>query len=86
MALSDLTLAEGEVVVISSDSYAGVVGVDIALNFGIVQLTASGATDYIVGDSVGFKSDDAIAFMIISGQTFYKVNTDNIEFKEVIPP
>lgn len=73
MALSDLVLAAGELVVILSDSTEGVIGVDTGINFGTVQLVNDLSDKVSVGNSVWFDISKATAFMIISGTKFYKL-------------
>ena len=74
MAISDLVLSAGELVVILSDSTLGIIGVDTGLNFGTVQLV-SDLTDRVkVGDSVWFDIKNATPFIVISGTVFYKLN------------
>lgn len=82
MALSDLVLAKGEVVVILSDSTQGVVGTDDAINFGVVQKINDLCDSTSVGASVWFDITKAIPFMIISGQKFYKVQEQYISASE----
>lgn len=76
--LSDLILGKGEVVVILSDSSLGIVGVDIGVNFGTVQLVNQLSDKTIVGQSVWFDKKKATAFMVISGVVFYKIKEDDI--------
>lgn len=84
MALSDLILAKGEVVVIQSDSTQGVVGFQTSISFGTVQLVNDLCDTTTVGASVWFDVTKAIPFMIISGQVFYKVKEQDISASE--PP
>ncbi len=84
--LSDLTLAAGEVVVILSDSTAGVAANGVAINFGTVQLVNDLCDTVSVGNSVWFDKTNAIPFMIISGQTFYKVKETDISATESYIP
>lgn len=82
MALSDLILAAGELVVILSDSTEGVVGVDTGINFGTVQLVSDLCDKAVVGQSVWFDISKATAFMIISGTKFYKLLETDISATE----
>lgn len=84
MALSDIILGANEVIVILSSSTTGMVGVDKALNFGTVQKVNQLSDKTTIGQSVLFNPEQAIPFMIISGQIFYKVNEDLITLTE--PP
>lgn len=82
MALSDLTLGSGEVVVILSNSTLSIVPNDTAINFGTVQLVNQLSDKTTVGQSVWFDISKATPFMIISGQIFYKVNEQYITASE----
>ena len=83
MALSDLILGEGEVVVILSDSTQGILPADGgAINFGVVQSVNALCDTTSVGASVWFDKSKAQGFMIISGQFFYKVKEDDISASE----
>lgn len=84
MALADIILGRNEVIVIKSSSTTGMAGVDVALNFGTVQKVNQLSDRTRVGQSILFNPEQAIPFMIISGQTFYKVNEDLITLIE--PP
>jgi hypothetical protein len=84
MALSDLVLGSGEVVVILSDSTLGIVPDGVALNFGTVQLVNQLSDKTTVGQSVWFDIKNATPFQVISGQTFYKVQEQYITASE--PP
>lgn len=78
MPLSDLILGSGEVVVIQSDSNLGIVGVDTGINFGTVQSVNQLSDKTTVGQLVWFDIKKATAFMIISGQVFYKLRETDI--------
>ncbi len=84
MALSDIILGRNEIIVILSDSTTGMVGVSKALNFGTVQKVNQLSDKSVVGQSILFDISKAVPFMIVSGQTFYKVNEDLITLTE--PP
>lgn len=86
MALSDIILNKGEVILILSDSTQGIVPNGVALNFGTIQSVNDLCDSVIVGDSVWFNIEDAIPFMIISGQTFYRIKEEKISAKETIAP
>lgn len=90
MALSDLILAKGKVVVLLSDSINEVVTAEggIALNFGIVQRVYETSDKTTVGDSVLFDINKSIPFMIISGNVFYLIDETDIQFTETVitPP
>lgn len=86
MALSDLILNKGEVVVVLSASINGVTSAGVALNFGIVQKVNDLCDTTQVGASVQFDISKAIPFMIISGQIFYRVNEKDISFTETAVP
>lgn len=86
MALNDIILNAGEVIVISSDSTLGILPASggVALNFGTVVLVNDLSNKTTVGQSVQFDKTKAIPFIIISGQTYYTVKEDDISFYE--PP
>ena len=86
MALTDIILEKGKIIVILSDSYSGMVGTDVAFNFGTVQRVNDLCDVTTVGSSVMFNITKAVPFMIISGQTFYLVDEEYISSSEVIPP
>lgn len=85
MALSDIILGRNEVIVILSGSTTGMVGVDKALNFGTVQKVNQLTNKTTVGQSILFNTEQAVPFMIISGQVFYKVNEDLVTLTELMP-
>lgn len=86
MALSDLILNPGEVVVISSASINGVESAGVAMTFGTVQKVNDLCDTVVVGASVQFSMTKAIPFMIISGQIFYRVKEKDISFTETPIP
>lgn len=86
MPLPDLILNKGEVIVTSSDSTLGITGVDSAINFGIVQYVSDLCDTVTVGASIWFNIKDAVAFMVISGQIFYKLNEQDITGTETAAP
>ena len=89
MALSDLILPKGKVVVLLSESINDVVTAagGTALNFGSVQRVYETSDKTTVGDSVLFDINKSIPFMIISGNVFYLIDETDIQFTEtVIPP
>lgn len=85
MALSDLTLSKGEVIVILSDSTEGIIPADSgAVNFGLVQAVNDLCDTTSVGASVWFDKSKAQGFQIISGQIFYKIQEQFISVSEPI--
>ena len=90
MALSDLILKKGEVVVLLSASINDIVAADggVALSFGTVQRVFETSDKTTVGDSVMFNIKSATPFMVISGNTFYLIKEDDIRFTETVisPP
>lgn len=86
MALSDIILKNGEVILILSSSEQNIVPAGKALNFGLIQRVSQLTNKTTVGQSVWFDIEKAIPFMIISGQIFYKVNEDYITANETIVP
>lgn len=86
MALSDLKLKKGEVIVVLSDSTSGIVSAGVALNFGTVQKVNDLCDTTSVGALVLFDVSKAIPFMIISGTVFYTVNEQDISYSEIYIP
>lgn len=87
MALSDIILEAGTAIVIKSDSVLEIATAGSgALNFGTVQAVNQLSDKTTVGQSVMFDAEKATQFMIISGQIFYLVNEDDIQFQETIVP
>ncbi|HMW11306.1 MAG TPA: hypothetical protein PJ987_12795 [Bacteroidia bacterium] len=89
MALSDLILPKGKVVVLLSESINDVVTAEggTALNFGSVQRVYETSDKTTVGDSVLFNINKSTPFTIISGNVFYLIDETDIQFTEtVIPP
>lgn len=85
MALSDLVLSKGEVIVILSDSTEGIIPADSgAVNFGLVQAVNDLCDTTSVGASVWFDKSKAQGFQIISGQIFYKIQEQFISVSEPI--
>lgn len=84
--LADLILGSGEVVVILSSSTLGLAPNGIALNFGTVQSVNDLCDVVAVGNSIWFDIKNAIPFMIISGQTFYKLREEYISAIETEAP
>lgn len=84
MALADIILSRGQMIVVLSQSSLGIVAVNTGLNFGSVQAINQLSDKFAVGDSVLFDSGLATTFMIISGQVFYLVNENQASFKEPI--
>jgi len=87
MALTDLKLSAGQVVVVRSASNLQLVGVQKALNFGTIQLVNGLSDSYSIGDSVLLKIDleKETPFMVISGTYFYLINETDISGKEPPP-
>ena len=84
MALSDLILPKGKVVVLLSESINDVVTAEggTALNFGSVQRVYETSDKTTVGDSVLFNINKSTPFTIISSPlaTFTKVDTIIFDF------
>lgn len=78
MALSDITLNKGEVVVTLSSSSLNIAAAGVALNFGTVQSINDLCDSVSVGNSIWFNIKDAIPFMLISGITYYRLNESDI--------
>jgi len=86
MALSDLILNKGEVVVILTDSPSGIVSDEQGANFGLVQSINDLCDTTSVGATVWFDVTKAISFMIISGTKFYKVKEQDISASDTYAP
>ena len=89
MALNNLILPKGKVIVLLSSSINDVVTAEggVALNFGSVQRVYDTSDKTTVGDSVLFNINKSTPFTIISGNVFYLIDETDIQFKEtVIPP
>ena len=78
MALSDLILPAGKVVVILSDSTQNIAAAGQALNFGTVQIVNDLCDVTEAGASVWFDVKKATPFLLISGRTYYMVDEENI--------
>lgn len=87
MALSDLKLAAGQVVVSRSDSTLGILGVQVAMNFGTVQLVNQLSDTYSIGTRVIISADleKVKPFMVISGTYFYLLNESDLSGIEPPP-
>lgn len=86
MALSDLILPKGKIVVVLSSSNYNFAAAGKALNFGTVQMANDLCDKTEVGAVVWFDIDNAIPFMIISGQKYYMVDEQTIISGETAPP
>jgi hypothetical protein len=86
MALNDLILPSGKIVVIPSISTQNIVTDGSALNFGTVQMVNDLCDVATAGDSIWFDKSKAIPFMVISGQTYYMVDEQDIVSGEEPPP
>lgn len=90
MALSDLILPKGKVVVLLSESINDVVTAEggTALNFGSVQRVYETSDKTTVGNSVLFNINKSTPFTIISGNVFYLIDETDIQFTETVitPP
>lgn len=86
MALSDLVLPAGKIIIIKSDSIVGLSANGVGLNFGVVQMVNDLCDVTTVGDSVWIDMTNAVPFMLISGQTYYMVDEKNIISGETLAP
>lgn len=85
MAAPDIILSRGEVLVTNSSSGLGILPSDNKLSFGVVQAVSDVTNNFIVGDSVLYKTESGRSIMY--GSTIYIILTeDNISGSEVIPP
>jgi hypothetical protein len=78
MALNDLILPSGKIVVIPSISTQNIGADGSAVNFGIVQMVNDLCDVATAGDSIWFDKSKATPFMVISGQTYYMVDEQDI--------
>ena len=87
MALSDLILKKGYIIVMLSGATSGVTAADggVALSFGTIQ-KVNDLSDYTVGTTVMFVLGDEIPFTMISGNLFYLIKEDAIKLIEITPP
>lgn len=86
MALSDLVLNKGEVVVILTNSPSEITSDEVGVNFGLVQAVNDLCDITSVGATVWFDVTKAIPFMIISGTKFYKVKEQDISASDTYIP
>lgn len=86
MALSDLNLPAGKIIVMASGSAANVVSAGVALNFGSVQKINELTDNFVVGQSVMFNVNDGTPFSIISGTKFYLIDEKDAFFTETDLP
>lgn len=87
MALSDVILPRGKIIVILSDSVYGLAATgEQALNFGSVQKVNQLTDAVTVGQIVLFDVTKATPFYIVSGVKFYMVDEDDISLTETPPP
>ncbi len=86
MALNDLILPAGKIVVIPSSSNQNIASDGSALNFGTVQMVNDLCDVATAGDSIWFDKSKSIPFMVISGQTYYMVDEQDIISGEEPPP
>lgn len=86
MALTDIILPKGKIIVIKSSSLNGIVSNGKALNFGTVQAVNDLCDVTEIGGSVWFDEGKSTPFMIISGTTFYMVDEDDIISNETAAP
>jgi co-chaperonin GroES (HSP10) len=84
VALSDIILPAGKVIVLKSTSTLQLNATGVALNFGTVQSVNDLCDVASAGDSIWFNKDKAIPFMVISGRTYYLVDEQDIISSE--PP
>lgn len=86
MALSDIILSAGKLIVARSASTLQINANGKALNFGTVQAVNDLCDVTTVGSSIWFDVDKSTPFMIISGTTFYILDeTDIISGETYIP-
>lgn len=87
MALSDIILNSGEVIIRLTSSSSGMAADGKAINFGYVEVVNDLCDSAIVGDVVIIRNLElATPFMQISGQRYYIVQENNISGKEYLAP
>lgn len=84
MALSDLILNKGQVIVSLSSSVTGLVPTEggQALSFGYIQ-KVNDLSSHTVGTYVMFNIENSIPFQIISGTIFLLINEIDIQLTEI---
>jgi len=83
MALSDITLGKGEVLLTQSDSGLGIIPLDNTIMFGVIQAVNDLCDTVIVGDYVMFNPTKTRRLMY--GSTIYYISTEeNISGVETI--
>lgn len=86
MALSDIILPAGKIIVILSNSTLSLVAAGKALSFGTVQRVNDLCDVTTAGSSVWFDIEGSDPFMIISGQIYYMIDEDTIISGETLAP
>ena len=86
MALSDIRLPAGKIIVIKANSTLTIAAAGKALNFGTVQRVSDLCEVAEAGSSLWFDVNTATPFMIISGQTFYMIDEKDIIGSETALP
>lgn len=87
MALNDLILSKGEVIVILSNSTQEILPADSgAINFGTVQAVNDLCDTVSVGALVWFDKSKSQGFVIVSGQVFYKIQEQFISAADTYIP
>lgn len=86
MALSDIILKNGEVVVAATDSTLGILSAGTALNFGIVAAVNQLSDKTVVGSYVRYDNSKITPFMLDGDTvTYYLVNETDLSFGEPPP-
>lgn len=87
MALSDIILPAGKIIVISSTSTLGLTANGKALYFGTTQRVNDLCEVTSAGASIWYTVDDGTTpFMIISGTIFYMIDENDIIASETALP
>lgn len=86
MALSDITLGKGEVLLTEADgSYYGIISLDNKTKFGVIARVFATASDIAVGNYVMYEQGKGRELMY--GSTKYiLIKQENISGVEVTPP
>ncbi len=83
MALETIILEKGKLIVTLVSSIGGLIGTNVALNFGYIQKVNQLTDKFIVGQTVMFDITNAIQFMEISGTKFFLINESDIQLIEL---
>lgn len=84
MALSDIILPKGKLIVSIVDSPIGVNATSNIMNTGLVEVINDLCDSVIVGDYILYFTEGAIRFNMDTGETYYLINETYL-FKQTAP-